>query len=448
VSKISATILIVDDDPDVVNAARVVLRQKFATILTETRPDRIESILKGQPVDVVLLDMNFSAGVNTGNEGLFWLKKILSMNSRLPVLMITAYGEIALAVEAMKSGAADFVVKPWDNEHLEKVVLAAINKARGTRADTAQKNTPPSTVIIGNSPLMLATLRTVDKIAGTDANVLLLGENGTGKEQFARLIHEKSQRSLRQFIKVDVGSLSSTLFESELFGHKKGSFTDAREDRAGHFERANGGTLFIDEIGNIPIELQSKLLSVLQSREVFPIGSNRAVPVDVRLIAATNIPISEAIKAGEFREDLYYRINTVELTLPPLRNRREDIPTLARHFVDLYAGKYHKSKMSLTEAALKKLTQHHWPGNVRELQHAVERAVIMSDSVILSEKNFVFSSNDSIQSSSGKLEEMEKHAIINAIRKYDGNMSKVAKELGLGRTTLYRKMAKFGLDKS
>jgi two-component system, NtrC family, response regulator HydG len=458
VAKLSASILIVDDDVDIVTAARVVLRQKFETVATENNPQRLHSLFQQRRFDVILLDMNFKAGSTAGTEGLYWLREIRAINPEQQVIMITAYGDIKIAVEAMKHGATDFVVKPWDNEKLEATVMAAYQHAqtrkevqhlRKKQVQFSRLHNAPDTELVGSSQAMRDVLNTIEKVSKTEANILLLGENGTGKELMARYIHSHSPRSDQPFIKVDLGSLSHGVFESELFGHKKGSFTDAREDRIGRFELANTGTIFLDEISNLPMPLQSKLLSVLQSREIIPLGSNSSVVIDIRLICATNINIHEAVEAGNFREDLLYRINTVEVTLPPLRTRTEDIPLLANHFTQLYTRKYRKEMKSISEDAIRYLQQYSWPGNVRELQHAVERAVIMSDEPRLQKQDFLFSTKK-VQLEKKEdlsLDEMERRAILFAIQKYKGNMSKVAKELGVGRTTLYRKMTKYGLDK-
>jgi DNA-binding NtrC family response regulator len=370
--------------------------------------------------------------------------------------MITAYGDIKLAVEAMKHGAADFIVKPWENEKLEATVRASLqhsiarrelNQMKDRQSHFSRVMNAPDSELIGDSPAILEVLNTVKKVAQTDANVLLLGENGTGKELIARSIHQQSLRKDHPFIKVDVGSLSATLFESELFGHKKGAFTDAREDRIGRIELAHEGTLFLDEVGNLPLPLQVKLLSVLQNREVLPLGSNKSVTVDIRVICATNLAIHEAVDAGQFREDLLYRINTVEITLPALRTRTEDIPLLARHFLQVYSTKYRKEK-TLTDDTVKYLQKYSWPGNVRELRHAMERAVIMSEHTELSSQDFLFTSRKEVDKKEAfNLDDMEKKAIVAAIQRYHGNMSQVAKELGVGRTTLYRKMEKYGIEK-
>jgi DNA-binding NtrC family response regulator len=372
--------------------------------------------------------------------------------------MITAYGDIKLAVEAMKQGAADFVVKPWENEKLVATVQASYQHAQAKKelhllktkqSQYTQVMNAPESELLGESLAIKSVLNTVNKVAKTEANVLLLGENGTGKELMAKMIHQQSMRHNLPFIKVDVGSLSTNLFESELFGHKKGAFTDAREDRIGRLELAHGGTLFLDEVGNLPMPLQSKLLSVLQNREVIPLGSNKPVGIDIRLVSATNLDVHAAVESGKFREDLLYRINTVEITLPPLRDRPDDIVLLANHFLRIYAMRYRKTNRSIGEEALKNLQQYRWPGNVRELQHAIERAVIMSEHPILTKSDFLFTGRKELHvpKETLSLDDMERKAILLAIQKYQGNMSKVAKELGVGRTTLYRKMVRYGIEK-
>lgn len=456
-TKLHANILIIDDDPDILTTARVVLRQRFQNVFTENNPEKVLSLLASNHYDVILLDMNYKAGVTTGNEGLYWLTKILTQQKDQQVIMMTAYGDINLAVEAMKHGAADFIVKPWQNEKLEATVVAAYNHAISRKEIVQLKKIQshytralnrPDTEFIVHSRAMKELLKTIEKIADTDANILLLGENGTGKELVARLIHFHSQRKDQPFIKVDLGSISASLFESELFGHKKGSFTDAREERVGRFEIAHNGTLFLDEVGNLPLALQSKLLSVLQNREVTPLGANIAVPVNIRLISATNIDIHNAVVIQEFREDLLYRINTVELTIPALRERPQDIIPLAEHFIVMYSNRYRKEVKPLDDEATKHLLGYAWPGNIRELQHAVERAIIMSESDKLKKSDFLLSRRETkVKKEVMNLEEMEKRAIESTIMKHSGNLSKVAKELGLGRTTLYRKLTKYGLDK-
>jgi two-component system response regulator HydG len=451
--KTRAKILIVDDDADILTAARVVLRQQYESVETESNPQRLTTLLQQNRYDVILLDMNYAVGRLSGHEGLFWLNQILAKNPHQQVIMITAYGDIQLAVDAMKQGAADFVVKPWENEKLEATVQSAYRRAVDKKENSSPKTSASSrsreTEIIGISPAFKQVIETVDKVTGTDANVLLLGENGTGKELIASLIHQRSQRKDEAFVKVDAGALPATLFESELFGYKKGAFTDAREDRIGRMESANRGTLFLDEIGNIPVSLQVKLLAALQNREVTPLGSNRSIPVDVRLICATNLDLQQAVRSGQFREDLLYRLNTIVITLPPLRDRTEDIPMLVDHFIKIYTGQYHKEEKSISQDAIRYLQKYTWPGNIRELQHAVERAVILSDETTLQKRDFMLSSTTLVAGNTEafNLDEVERKTIQAAIQKYNGNLSKVAKELGVGRTTLYRKIEKYGLDK-
>ena len=451
--KTRAKILIVDDDADILTAARVVLRQQHESVETESNPQRLTSLLQQNRYDVILLDMNYAAGRLSGHEGLFWLNQILAKNPQQQVIMITAYGDIQLAVDAMKQGAVDFIVKPWENEKLEATVQAAYRRAVDKKDNSVSKASAssrvPGTEIIGISPAFKQVLAMVDKVTGTDANVLLLGENGTGKELIASLIHQRSQRKHEAFVKVDAGALPATLFESELFGYKKGAFTDAREDRTGRMEAAHRGTLFLDEIGNIPVSLQVKLLAALQNREVTPLGSSRPIPVDVRLISATNIDLQQAVRSGQFREDLLYRLNTIVITLPPLRDRTEDIPMLADHFLRIYTTQYHKGEKNISQETIRHLQKYTWPGNIRELQHAVERAVILSDQSTLQKNDFVFSSITQVAGNTEafNLDDVERKTILAAIQKYNGNLSKVAKELGVGRTTLYRKMEKYGLDK-
>lgn len=455
--KIQAKILVVDDDADVLNAARVVLRQKFESVQTEENPNRMMALLRQNSFDVILLDMNFSAGRLSGNEGLYWLQQIVNAYPDQQVVLVTAYGDIKIAVEAMKHGAADFIVKPWDNEKLEATVQAAYQHASAKKEVKALKRrqTDLSKLVndgtfevIGDSPAFKETLTLVEKVADSDASILLLGENGTGKELIARLIHKRSARADEPFVKVDAGALPETLFESELFGHVKGAFTDAREDRTGRIELAHRGTLFLDEIGNLPLSLQVKLLSVLQNREVVPLGSTIPVAVDIRLITATNIDIHQAVMNGRFREDLLYRINTVEINLPSLRERIEDIPALTSHFARIYTAKYRKTEKKISADLVRHLQHYPWPGNIRELQHAIERAVIMSDKPELTKNDFALTIRkpSTVKHDAFNLDELEKNAIIAALNKHNGNLTRVAKELGVGRTTLYRKMTKYGLE--
>ncbi len=457
-SKVKGKILIVDDDPDILNAARIVLRQLYEFVQTESNPARIPSLLAQQTFDVILLDMNYSTGRSTGNEGLFWLRKILELRAGIEVVMITAYADVNLAVEAMKLGARDFVVKPWENEKLEATVRSAfansqsakeIRKLKEKQSHYNRAAGESDTPIVFHSGIMKELMQTLGQIAVTDANVLLLGENGTGKDLVAREIHKRSRRADRPFVKVDVGSLSESLFESELFGHKKGAFTDAKQDRIGRFELADEGTLFLDEIGNLSIAQQTKLLTALENRVIVPVGSNIEVPVDIRLVSATNIDIGSAVKQRIFREDLLYRINTVTLVVPPLRDRSEDIALLADHFIRSFAAKYKKKVDLLSDQVINHLKRHDWPGNVRELRHAIERAVILNDHGKLSVKDFPFQHGKfSIQQSKEiNLDEIEKQAIALAMRKHRGNLTLVARELGVGRTTLYRKLERYRINK-
>ncbi|HNC32140.1 MAG TPA: sigma-54 dependent transcriptional regulator, partial [Cyclobacteriaceae bacterium] len=406
--------------------------------------------------DVILLDMNFSKDITSGKEGFYWLEKILEKDPQAVVILITAFGDVEMAVKALKQGATDFVLKPWQNEKLISTISTAIklrqsysevDKLRKAKEMLEEQISKPFGEIIGQSTAIKEVFGLIDKVAKTDANVLILGENGTGKELIARAIHQRSLRKDSSFVSVDMGAITETLFESELFGHKKGAFTDAREDRPGRFELANGGTLFLDEIGNLSLSLQSKLLSALQARQVTRVGSNQAIPVDIRLICATNMPLHQMVKEGTFRQDLLYRINTVEIKVPPLADRMEDIPLLAQHYLEHYAKKYHKSVTTISPGAADKLKRYAWPGNIRELQHSIERAVIMTDSNSLQESDFLFSRpvSSSASPETLNLDEVEKAAIVKALSLYSGNISKAADELGLTRASLYRRMEKYGL---
>ena len=389
----NASILIVDDDLDVLTAVRLLLKTEVKEVVTEKNPENLRWHLSKDEFDVILLDMNFTSSINTGNEGLFWLKEIRKLRSDAAVIMITAYGDIDLAVRSLKEGAADFVVKPWHNEKLITTIRDTL-KRKSIKSGSAPLIGTDSIIgkeLLGESEAMQEIFYKIEKIAPTDANILILGENGTGKDLLAKAIHQQSFRSTHPFIKVDVGALTETLFESELFGHKKGAFTDAKEDRVGRFEAANKGTLFLDEIGNIPLHLQAKLLSVLQNRQVIRLGTNEPMPVDIRLICATNLPLSELANENRFRKDLIYRINTVEMVVPPLRKRGNDILLLAKYFSRLYSNKYMKPVLEFDTKALEKLMSHHYPGNVRELQYIIERAVIMADGDMLQAIDLIFS---------------------------------------------------------
>jgi two-component system response regulator HydG len=456
-SKVNGKIVIVDDDRDILTTAKMVLKQQFSEVITLPQPDSIPDILKEKNCDVIILDMNFTPGETTGKEGIEWLKQIRKIDPEVQVLMETAYGNIDLAVKAIKLGATDFLEKPWSKEKLLATVMATYklsqSKKQIYRLQTRQKVLSNDldqefSEIIAKSRVMKQILQAIAKVSPTDANVLILGNNGTGKELIARAIHRASLRNEEPFIKVDLGAIAETLFETELFGHVKGAFTDAKEDRAGRFEVASGGTLFLDEIGNLSFQLQSKLLTALQTKEIIRVGSNKPVTVDIRLICATNKPIYSMVEENGFRQDLLYRINTVEINLPDLHERSEDIILLANFFLKRSKVKYNRPEIIIGSDTYKKLLEYKWPGNIRELQHAVERAVIMTDNAVLGPQDFLLESHTEVpvkQIGSGKIEDYEKTAILNAIKKNKGNLSKASKELGFGRSTLYRKMKKYRL---
>ncbi len=445
----NASILIVDDDPDVLTAVRLLLKTQVKEVVIEKNPENLRDHVTRQLFDIIMLDMNFNSSINTGNEGLFWLKEVKKIRPDAAVIMITAYADIDLAVRSLKEGAADFVVKPWHNEKLVSTIsdiLARKSKASNHK-DTGDHGIDKD--LLGDSEVMEEIFHKIDKIAPTDANILILGENGTGKDLIAQAIHRRSLRKDKPFVKVDVGALTESLFESELFGHKKGAFTDAREDRAGRFEAAEKGTLFLDEIGNLPLHLQVKLLSVLQNRRVSRLGTNDSVAVDIRLICATNAPLAELANENRFRKDLIYRINTVEILVPPLRRRGNDIILLAKHFAKLYSAKYLKNEAEFDPKALEKLLHHHYPGNVRELQYIIERGVIMADDNYLKPGDLIFSPIESHvdhdEAPETKLSAVEKNTILKVIEKHSGNITKAAKELGLTRTALYRRLNKYDI---
>ena len=447
----NASILVIDDDQDVLTAVRLLLKTEVKNVVTEKNPQNLRWLLK-DAYDVVLLDMNFTSSINTGNEGLFWLKEIRKIKSDVSVIMITAYGDIDLAVRSLKEGATDFVIKPWHNEKLLGIIKDALRKKENKVVPVSHQNGESviGKELIGESEVMEEIFLKIGKIAPTDANILILGENGTGKDLIAKAIHQQSMRADKPFIKVDVGALTESLFESELFGHKKGAFTDAREDRIGRFEMANGGTLFLDEIGNISLHQQAKLLSVLQNRQISRIGSNEIIPIDIRLICATNVSLAELGNENRFRKDLIYRINTVEIMMPPLRKRGSDIILLARHFAKLYSNKYMKITPDFDKKAMEKLLSYNYPGNVRELQYTIERAVIMADEEVLQPKDLIFSPLEAPSVSENepaelKLSAIEKNTILKVIEKHNGNITKAAKELGLTRTALYRRLSKYDI---
>ncbi|GAB4027707.1 sigma-54-dependent transcriptional regulator [Spirosoma gilvum] len=460
-----AKLLLVDDDPDVLLAARLLLKRHVASVDIEKNPEKLPFLLNNNRYDAIVLDMNFQRDVSSGREGFAWLERILDINPLARVVLFTAYGDVEMAVRAIKAGAVDFVLKPWQNDKFLDTIRNAVEGGRESGEEAGQlngkkekngkepsdKKSTKHTNIIGSA--MRPILDTVEQVAPTDANVLILGENGTGKDLVARAIHEHSDRSDKPFVSVDVGALTESLFESELFGHVKGAFTDARDDRAGRFEEANGGTIFLDEIGNLSPAQQARLLTVLQQRQVTRVGSNKARAIDVRLICATNADLNERVAERQFRQDLLYRINTIELHLPPLRERPSDIGPLAEFFLKKYAKQYNRSVSGLSPALLADMKQYRWPGNVRELQHAVERAVILArpelaQGTLLEPTNFVFKNGSAAVSPVNEtlqLEDMERQLIQQAMQKHRGSITDVARELGLSRQALYRRLEKFGL---
>ena len=451
-------ILIIDDNQDILFALKLLLKPEVEKIETLSGPERIPEMMESESWDVILLDMNFTKDAISGQEGFEWLDKILEIDPQAVVVFITAYGDAEKAVKAIKAGATDFVLKPWQNEKLLATINSSI-KLRNSRMETIQLRDKqreisavldqPFTDFIGQSPEMKQVFNTIKKVAATDANILILGENGTGKELVARALYRNSLRKNEVFINVDLGSITETLFESELFGHEKGAFTDAKAMKQGRFEIASGGTLFLDEIGNLTPQMQTKLLTVIERREVTRVGSNKAINIDVRLICATNNNLLEEVNEGRFRQDLLYRINTVEIHLPPLRERTNDIPVLTDHFLKIYSKKYRKSIKGVLSGTLKKLHQYPWPGNVRELQHAIERAVIMSDNQILTPEDFILSSQARESNEPGfdsyNLDEIDKTIIQKVLKQSQGNITQAAQELGLTRTSLYRRMEKHDL---
>lgn len=443
-----AKILVIDDDADVLTAIRLLLKSRVAEILVERKPGNIPSLLAEKKFDVIILDMNYNGLVNTGNEGIFWLNRIKEKQPQTDVVLITAYGDIDLAIRSLKEGASDFIVKPWKNEKVIEAITELLQKKKNFKSKIPKVKFD-DVKIVGESEEMKEVFSKIKKVAPTDANILILGENGTGKDLIARAIHENSRRKDKAFVKVDVGALTSSLFESELFGYKKGAFTDAREDRKGRFEAAQGGTLFLDEIGNISLRQQARLLTVLQNRHITPLGSNEIIPIDIRLICATNLKISELSDESKFRKDLIYRINTVDLVVPPLRARGTDITLLTHHFLELYSEKYDKGPFRLEKDFFQKLKSHPFPGNVRELQFVIERAVIMAESSVLTAEDLSFSAIESTITSAEikdtRLETVEKNTILKVIDKNKGNISKSAKELGITRAALYRRLDKYDL---
>lgn len=450
-------LLIIDDDRDVLETARMFLKQEFTQVVIEENPEQIPALIQQNEFDVILLDMNFKKGINDGEEGFYWLDQILKADPQAVVILITAYGEVDVAVKAMKSGAVDFVLKPWKNQKLLATILSALQlrnskkeleKVKETQQKLFSDIDHPYADFIGDSPAIQRVQELIDRVAGTDADILILGENGTGKELVARAIHRQSNRADKVFITVDLGGITETLFESELFGHVKGAFTDAKQDKPGRFEIASGGTLFLDEIGNLSLPLQSKLLTVLQQRKIQRVGSHKEIPVDFRLICATNMPLYDMIYEKNFRQDLLYRINTVEIRVPPLRERLEDLPLLIEHFLHLYGRKYKREGIKVDKSLYTKLKKYPWPGNIRELQHAIERAVILSEGSTIQSAELIINNTgpkpkEPVQNLT--MDEMEKQFILQSLDNHEGNVSKTARALGMTRTALYRRMKKYKL---
>ncbi len=448
-------LLVVDDNRNVLKALQIFLQYEFEKVKCITNPNQIPSEFMANSYNVVLLDMNFTAGVNSGNEGFYWFREIKKLSPTTEVVMFTAYGDIELAVKAVKEGASDFVLKPWENEKMVATLKAAyrIHSAQNEVVNLKREQSGlkkelnrEKKMIIGTSPAMLKVVNMVNKIAGTDANVLITGENGTGKEVIAREIHRLSHRNNELMVNVDMGAIPETLFESELFGHKKGAFTDAHEDRVGKFELANKGTLFLDEIGNLPPNLQSKLLVALQSRSIMPVGGTKEVPVDIRLISATNARIEELLSSGSFREDLLYRINTIHIEIPPLRQRLDDIEALSAFFLNKYGKKYNRESLTFSSQVIQKMKEYLWPGNIRELEHTIEKAVILCNEKKIKPEDILFKplKKKSLEVPE-TIEEMEKMMISTALDKHEGNYSNAANQLGITRQTLYNKIKKYGI---
>ncbi|MBW1612486.1 MAG: sigma-54-dependent Fis family transcriptional regulator [Deltaproteobacteria bacterium] len=455
--KLDCKILIVDDNEELLEAFEMFLSPHFKIIETLRKPDMAPARHRSKNFDIILLDMNFKAGINTGNEGIYWMNKILEQDPQATIVFITAYGDIELAVKTIKEGAADFIQKSWDENKILATLINAykqrqskleIKKLKQKQKHLNEKVNKPANLVLGKSPAMEKIFVVIDRVAETDANILLLGENGTGKEVIAREIHRRSVRSGDIFVNVDLGSLNENLFESELFGFKKGSFTGANEDRSGRFEIASGGTLFLDEIANIPLHLQAKLLSVVQNQEVIPVGSSQSTSFNTRLICATNADLNKMVEDNLFREDLLYRINTIQLVIPPLRERPEDIPELANYFLSKFSDKYNKAIQSIDKKALKLLTGNIWKGNVRELEHVVEKAVILCDGDVLTTRDFYYTHSNTqafLSADNFNLTDHERNVIIKALDRYSGNLTKTAQKLGINRSTLYEKIKKYGL---
>lgn len=459
-SKVNATILIIDDDEDVLLSAKLLLKKHYSTIITRNNPKEINNLISTQTIDVIVLDMNYRIGFNDGKEGMYWLNHILGINPKMVVILMTAYGEIELAVDAIKKGAFDFILKPWSNEKFLATVHAGFELSKSKHKVSILESTNEVLIedvnqkfgkLIGQSAVMKSLFIAVKKVSVTDANILILGENGTGKQHIAREIHRQSEYKEGPFIHVDLGALSENLFESELFGQKKGAFTDAYEDKPGRFEMAENGTLFLDEIGNLPYNLQSKLLTVLQDRKTTRLGEAIERPFNARLLFATNAPLNQWVTDGKFRQDLLFRINTVEIEIPPLRDRKEDVTEFVVHYLNVFKEKYSKPHLRITDDAISALRLHNWPGNVREIQHTIERGVIMSDNNEIKPSDFnltqipIKANSANNDFNNLNLHEVEKLIVQKAIDKHEGNISKAAKELGLTRAALYRRLDKFNL---
>lgn len=469
--KLAATILIVDDDPDILTASKLLLKRQFEHIVICNEPTEIPKLMARFRFDAILLDMNFGPGESSGQQGFTWLEKVLQIDPQAVVVMITAHGGVNVAVEAMKLGATDFVAKPWQNEKLIATLSSAVQLSQSRAETKALKTTNKALVkatsgeftqqLLGTSPAMLEVQSMIEMTAPTDANVLILGENGTGKELVARALHQRSERADQVFMSVDLGAVSESLFESELFGHKKGAFTGANEDRVGRLQAANGGTLFLDEIGNLPLHLQAKLLTVLEQRQVTLLGSNQVIPIDIRVVAATNVNREKLTDERHFRQDLLFRLNTVEIALPPLRERSEDIALIAEFYLNIYRKKYNKAEMTLSSCAIEAIRQYSWPGNIRALRHAMERAVVLSKESELNAESFqldpsliratpaagkvISAHSEHLTEPELNLEKVEKNTIELALKKHRFNISHAAKELGLTRAALYRRMEKHGI---
>ena len=440
-------LLIVDDNTNILSAVKMLTENYFEKVMTLDSPKSLVSTIQTESPDVILLDMNFHAGINTGNEGIFWLNEVNNKFPKIKVVLFTAYADIDLAVRAMKDGAYDFIVKPWNNDKLIETLQNAYNEGREKKKPSKHNDTVnESQMFWGNSPEMLRIKNIVERVAATDANIMITGENGTGKEVLAREIHRLSSRCNNEMISLDMGAIPETLFESELFGHKKGAFTDAHSDRMGKMEAANNSTLFMDEIGNMPLHLQAKLLTALQNRNITRLGTNSPINIDIRLITATNRNLFEMAENAEFRQDLLFRINTIHINIPPLRNRKEDIMPLAEMFLKRYSEKYKKDNVIISAAAEEKMLSHRWDGNIRELQHTIEKAVIMCDDNVINPEHLgLYQSVSSSYDDGFTLEDVERRTIAEAINSNNGNLSLVAQKLGITRQTLYNKIKRYGL---